>query len=113
MAIKEIMVDTSVLIDFYRKTDKNNSLWISLARQGYGFSISTITKYEIYSGATQSQLEFWDSILEAIKVLPLDEASIDAAVEINSDLKKKRKQIDLADLFIAATSISNDLHLLL
>jgi tRNA(fMet)-specific endonuclease VapC len=37
MAHKIIMVDTSILIDFYRKTDKNNSVWIELVRQGYRF----------------------------------------------------------------------------
>ena len=108
MAGKIIMVDTSVLIDFYRKSDKANSLWIALVKQGYEFVISAITKYEIFSGATQSQLEFWNSVLQAIVVIPLDEASVDIAVHINANLKQKRKQIDLADLFIAATAISND-----
>ncbi len=62
MADKIIMVDTSILIDFYRKTDKNNSVWITPVRQGYQFAISAITKYEIYSGATQNQLTFWNQI---------------------------------------------------
>jgi tRNA(fMet)-specific endonuclease VapC len=30
-------------------------------------------------------------------------------VDISSALKRKRKQIDIADLFIAATAISNNL----
>ena len=55
------------------------------------------------------QLEFWDSILQAITVLPLDEPSVDMAVALNRDLKKKRKQIDLADLFIAATAVTSKL----
>ncbi|MBN8787855.1 MAG: type II toxin-antitoxin system VapC family toxin [Terrimonas sp.] len=70
-----------------------------------------MTKYEIYSGATTSQLTFWDSILKAITVMPLDEVSVDTAVSLNSILKKKRKQIDLADLFIAATAVSYGLPL--
>ena len=109
MADKIILVDTSILIDYYRKTEKNNSTWIALVRQGYSFAISAVTKYEIYSGATPNQLAFWDSILQAIAVLPLDESAVDIAVATNSALKKKRKQIDLADLFIAATAITNNL----
>ena len=111
MADKIILVDTSILIDYYRKTDKNNSTWIALVKQGYSFAISAVTKYEIYSGATPIQLAFWDSILQAITVLPLDEAAVDTAVATNSALKKKRKQIDLADLFIAATAIASKLPL--
>jgi tRNA(fMet)-specific endonuclease VapC len=56
MAGRLIMIDTSVLIDFYRKVDKTNTFWIALVRQGFEFAVSAITKYEIYSGATNSQL---------------------------------------------------------
>ncbi len=105
MADKLILVDTSILIDFYRKTDKANSKWISLVREGYEFAISAITKYEIYSGASPTQLTFWDSVLQQITIIPFDEKTVDVAVNINSELKRKRKQIDIADLFIAATAI--------
>ena len=107
MADQIVLVDTSILIDFYRKTDKANSVWIALVRQGYQFSISAITKYEIYSGAFQSQLVFWDSIFQAITVIPFDESAVNAAVRINASLKRKRNQIALADLFIAATAVSH------
>ena len=111
MADKIILVDTSILIDYYRKTDKEKSAWIALIRQGYSFAISTITKYEIYSGAMQNQLTFWGAVLEAINIIPFDEVSVDTAVLINSTLKTKRKQIDLADLFIAATAVAHGLSL--
>jgi len=111
MADKIVLVDTSILIDYYRKTDKENSVWIHLVRQGHSFAVSTVTKYEIYAGATPSQLKFWDTVFEAITVISLDELSVDTAVTINSALKKKRKQIDLADLFIAATAVAHDLPL--
>lgn len=109
MADKIILVDTSILIDYYRKTEKENSVWIKLVRQGHSFAISAVTKYEIYAGATPNQLAFWDNVLQAVTVLPLDEVSVDTAVTINIALKKKRKQIDLADLFIAATAVTRNL----
>ena len=109
MEDKIILIDTSILIDYYRKTDKTNSVWISLFNKGYGFAISAISKYEIYSGATASQLLFWDKILENIKVLSFDETTVNTAVSINTNLKKKRKQIDIADLFIAATAVNKNL----
>jgi tRNA(fMet)-specific endonuclease VapC len=106
-----IMVDTSILIDLFRKTDKSNSVLISLVRQGYEFSISSITEYEIYTGATLNQLEFWDSFLKRVEVVSFDKKAARVAVEINKELKKKRKQIDKADLFIAATAVSRKLPL--
>ena len=109
MADKITLVDTSVLINYYRKTDKTNSVWVKLVRQGYRFSISAVTKYEIYSGATQSQLDFWDNILQAVEVIPFDETCVDTAVGVNAALKRKRKQIGIADLFIAATALTRHL----
>ena len=109
MANEVIMIDTSILIDFYRKTDKNNTVWIQLVRQKYAFAISIVTKFEVYTGATESQTEFWDSILKVIEVIPLDETAIDMAVELNKELKRKRKQIDMADLFIAATAVGHNM----
>jgi predicted nucleic acid-binding protein len=50
-------------------------------------------------------------VLQAITVIPLDEISVDTAVTINNILKRKRKQIDLADLFIAATAVAYNLSL--
>ena len=63
MADKIILADTSVLIDYFRKTDKANSILITLFDQGYDFAISAITHFEIYSGATSAQLPFWTSVL--------------------------------------------------
>lgn len=111
MADKLILVDTSILIDYYRKTDKANSVWLSLINREYNFSISAITKFEIYSGATPNQLSFWDTIMEYISILDFDEACVNIAVTINADLKRKRKQISIADLFIAATAINHNLPL--
>ncbi len=106
MADKIILADTSVLIDYFRKTDKENSVLISLFDQGYDFTISAITYYEIYSGTTNNQISFWQNLLQKTRILPLDEIVAQVAVDINIELKRKRKQIEMADLFIAATAIA-------
>ena len=111
MESRIVLADTSVLIDFFRKTDKSNSYLISLLRKGFEFSISAITEYEIYSGATGHQKNYWEEFLKIVTVLPFDKDAVKAAVEINRALKAKRKQIDMADLFIAATAISNNFPL--
>jgi predicted nucleic acid-binding protein len=109
MADKIVLADTSILIDLFRKSEKANSKFVQLALQGYQFQISSITEYEVYSGATTAQLPFWDALLEKINVLPFDKDVVKQAIIINRQLKQKRKQIDLADLFIAATAITNNL----
>lgn len=55
MADKIVLADTSMLIELFRKTDKDNAALVSLVRQGYSFQISAITEYEIYTGTTREQ----------------------------------------------------------
>jgi tRNA(fMet)-specific endonuclease VapC len=105
------LVDTSILIDLFRKTDKANSVLIYLVRQGYVYCISAVTEYEIYTGTTSGQVGFWDDFLKQTNVLPFDKAVAKVAVNLNKDLKRKRKLIAIADLFIAATAIANNLPL--
>jgi tRNA(fMet)-specific endonuclease VapC len=111
MANRMILIDTSLLIDLFRKTDKKNSLLVSLVRQGYVYCISSITDFEIFSGANSEQMVFWEQFLQNTEVLPFDKTVAKVAVEINNILKRKRKQIAIPDLFIAATAVSNNLSL--
>lgn len=109
MADKIVLLDTSVLIDLFRKSDKENSVLVSLIRQGYTYCISSVTEYEIYTGTTSGQIGFWNNFLQKTEVLSFDKNVARVAVEINRELKRKRKLIDTADLFIAATAVPNNL----
>jgi tRNA(fMet)-specific endonuclease VapC len=111
MEVTKVLVDTSILIDYYRKTNKDRTEWMRLAEQKFKFATSVIAKYEIYSGATDLQLELWDSIFADIEVIPVTEYSEDEAVCINAKLKQARKQIAFPDLLIAATAVSNKMPL--
>jgi predicted nucleic acid-binding protein len=62
---------------------------------------------KIYSGAKGTQVEYWQQFLKYTSVLPLDANAI--AVNINNDLKRTSNPIDIADLFIAAIAIQNNL----
>jgi tRNA(fMet)-specific endonuclease VapC len=70
-----------------------------------------VTEYEIYRGALLGQIAFWDNLLQKVEVLPFDKVASRIAVDINTELKRKRKQIEIADLFIAATAVANGLKL--
>jgi len=106
-----IQLDTSVLIDYLRKTKKANTFFVELADRYDYFAVSVITKFEIYIGCTEAQKPFWNAIFENITVLPLNNECIEAAIKIQQQLKKKSKQIDLPDLLIAATAYQNGLPL--
>lgn len=105
-----LLLDTCILIDYFRKTNKDNAVLYKFLNQEYSFAISAVTKYEIYTGVSAKQSEVWEKISKMIAtVIPVDEAAADTAVVIYNNLKKKSQQIGLADLFIAATAINHKL----
>ena len=111
MADKGIMIDTTILIDYFRKTDKNNSALVKHSLKYDKIYISTVTEFEVINGASPSQLDFWNSILKGFTILDFDSKAARQAGVIVQQLKLKRKNIDKPDLFIAATAIVNNLIL--
>ena len=111
MANKIILLDTSVFIDHFRKTNKQNSIYFKLNVEKYDFKLSVISKYEILFGAPSNQISIWHELLSGMEILPLDNMCIDFSLLINHQLKKSRNQIAMADLFIAATAMTYDLPL--
>jgi len=110
MADKKIMVDTSLLIDYFRKTDKTNVRLVNHFRNYKQLFISSITEFEVMNGAKQLHVEFWNGMLPKFTVLDFDSKAARRAALITDQLKKKRKTIDKPDLFIAATAIAHGLE---
>ncbi len=67
MADKKLMVDSTILIDYFRKTDKSKSNLISHFKNYEYLYISSVTKFEVINGATSAHLEFaikcWQDLL--------------------------------------------------
>jgi len=102
-----ILLDSSVLIELFRTTNKENTLFYKLSSRENDFLISIITHYEIFTGSNDKQDSFWKEFLDTVEILDFDIQSSEQAVKIYKYLKKTNKMIDLADILIAATSISN------
>jgi predicted nucleic acid-binding protein len=106
-----ILLDSSVLIELFRTKDKEKTLFYKISSSDNDFAISIITHYEIFTGSTENQDSFWKEFLDKIQILDFDLQSSEHALKIYKHLKKTNKMIDLADILIAATSISNHIPL--
>lgn len=111
MADKKLMVDSTILIDYFRKTDKANSKLVSHFRNYEHLYISSVTEFEVVNGATEQHMKFWDGMLARFTILDFDSNAARHAAKIVAQLKTKRKTIDKPDLFIAATAMVNELTL--
>ncbi len=103
-----VCLDTSVLVDYFRKKIKERSLFYRLAGEYQRLTIASVTEFEIRRGLTSAQEPVWQNMVRMMEVLPFDSRASQIAVEIDRALKRKRKQIAIADLFIAATVIRHE-----
>lgn len=71
------MIDTSILIDYFRKSDKANSRLIAHFRQYDQLYISSITAFEVYNGATELHKQFWEEMLLRLIILDFDGKRLD------------------------------------
>jgi tRNA(fMet)-specific endonuclease VapC len=106
-----ICLDTSVLIDFFRKKDKSKSFFYGLTKKYTLFCVSAITEYEILVGSKNETDVFWNDFFEKITVLPFDKYANVEAVKIFKQLKKDNKLIEIPDILIGATAQVNNLRL--
>lgn len=72
MADKKLMVDSTILIDYFRKTDKENSKLVANFRDYELLYISSVTEFEVVNGATEQHLQFWDGMLTRFIILNFD-----------------------------------------
>jgi tRNA(fMet)-specific endonuclease VapC len=111
MATKTALLDSSMLIDCFRKKNKSKSILYILSAN-YRFCISSITVFEIKIGLkTERQNRDYNILMENIEIFPVDDFCIVEAVKIYKHLKEKNNLVELADLLIGATAISNSLPL--
>ena len=104
-----ILLDTSILIELFRKKDKSNTLFYQIAQEKSELAISSITHYEVGIGNNRLHQDYWESLCENLMVLPFDRICSETATSVYRELKSKNKLIDLADLLIGATSLSHEI----
>jgi len=106
-----ICLDTSVLIDYFRKVNKSKSFFYELTKEYDLFAVSAITEYEIYYGSNVDQDLYWDDFFNKIISLPYNSEANRVTTRIERDLRQKNRLIDKPDIMIAGTAIANNIKL--
>lgn len=106
-----ILLDSSVLINLFRKKVKSNSFFFKLLKDETEFGISSVTHYEIGIGNKDSDNKYWVELNNNLVIFLFDKDCSIEATNIYLGLKKENKLIDLADILIGATAIANNLKL--
>jgi len=103
-----IFLDSSVLIEYFRKSKKENTFFYNLQfMQEYrGFICSGVVQLVVYEGVNDKQRQFWDNLFEDFLYAPFGKKANETALQIQQQLKSQKRKLELADLIIAATALS-------
>lgn len=109
--MKKVLIDTSILIDFLRRKDKEKSLLFKLLRLNRQPAIALITHAELFAGKSvwrkkKARQELTDLIAGLEIILPNEEVS-----QLAGKFRAKY-QINLLDAMIAAEAVISQLPLL-
>lgn len=104
MKRENVLVDSDILIDFFRT---GTGLLPDLIKQQdegeIEIYVSSMTVFELFSGqSSRSEKEKILQLLEDLKIIPFDPSLAQLAGELNRDLHVR---VPLADFIIGATSL--------
>jgi predicted nucleic acid-binding protein len=110
MADLIVLLDTSILIDYFRKENKEKT-YLYIVSKDYDLAISTITEFEFLNGVNDKNIDTVNSLLKEFLILDFNSECAKISSKIYKNLKKINKLIPPPDIFIAATAINNNMEL--
>lgn len=106
----KLILDASVVIDFLRRKDKLNSLYMQAAYEEFDFVMSGVTVAEVFSGASAQkggkQNQEWETILSGIEIRGVDIETARVTGKIRNTYR-----LSLGDAFVAALALEENLTL--
>lgn len=110
---RDILIDTTIIIEFLRKQNKQATYLWKIKEAGFNIHISTITVFELYAGAlTNTHKNDLKKLFKWFEIIPFGFDTARISAEIYKNLKLKNQLIEFRDIFIAATSIEVNIPLL-
>jgi len=112
MATQRILVDSSLIIDYFRKTIKSKSFLYKLFQQNSALYISTLTIYELLCGTKTEQLRLdTEKVFALFNVIEFGTIEASKAANLFKQLKQKNQLIETVDILLAATALTQDFPL--
>ncbi len=112
MENREVVVDTTIMIEFLRKKKKDKSYLWKLKEQQVICIVSTVTVFELYAGAiNRKHIEDLKRLFKWMEVVSLTSEIAQRAAVIYKNLKAKNQLIEFRDIFIGATALELEVPL--
>ena len=99
-----VCLDSSILIEYYRRKDKSQTSFFQLSRDYNTFVVPAVVEYEILRGEKDPSNAFWEDFFDKVRVLDFDRACAREAADIYAYLRPLNQHQQTLDILIAATA---------
>ena len=109
MENRAVLIDTSLFIDYFRKTVKSRTKLFQLVENGYNLITSSICYFEYMVGSKNQ--DFDKQLFEYVEIVPFDAHQAIIAANIHHTLKSENTLIEFRDILIASAALSEEIPL--
>ncbi len=106
-----ILIDTSIIIGYLRKKEKENTILYNLYQSYDEIFVSSFTVFEIFAGINPENKHAVKRLFEGFIILSIDAHIVDVASREYQILQSQNTLIGVRNLFIGATAIAKNLPL--
>ena len=111
MEDRRILIDTSIIIDYLRSHNRNDTAFVNLFNNNE-LCISVISIFELYNGATsEDKKQEIVTLSEEIEVIDFTIETAKIASDVYLDLRRRNKLIEFRDILIASTALQFDIKI--
>lgn len=110
--MKNILVDSSVWIQYFRNGTDPFSVHLHQLIQQNRVILTGVTEMEIYNGLREKELNEIQSIFDLLQFAETTRNDFKTAGKVITELRKNGKTIALSDALIASVCINNDYELM-
>ena len=111
MDIRRILIDTSILVGYLKRKEKENTILYNLYQSCEEMCVSAITVFEVLYGCDPKHIPPIIKLFEGFTIIPFDAEVARIASQEYRHLKLRQAQIEVRELVIGATAIAKDIPL--
>ena len=104
---KELLLDTTVLIDVLRNRNQRRKLLAALVTSGRPLATSTVNVAEVYGGLRPGEEEATHAFLAGINLFPVSASIAERAGRLKALLRREGQTRSIPDMIVAATALEN------
>jgi len=106
-----VLIDTSVIIEYFRKTQKEKTTLYKLCADTQEIAVSAVTVFEVFVGNNPKNEQDTRKLFKGFSVISFDEEIAKIASREYQMLKRQNNVIEFRDIFIGATAIAANIPL--